>query len=311
MYSGRVEVLIRSKNLNLIPVLQALLQEVSVAAAAKRVHLSQPAVSGVLAQLRLEFDDPLLVRVGRSMRLTPRALQLRPQVDQLCAEIERLFEPFIFDPGTADTHFVIAAPDHLGLLLSKVLLRRLHVEAPRIRIRFVAVPTDLAERLHDRSIDLAFCANFNMWPTARYQSLLEERIVVVVSKDHPLAKRRSVHSSDLVKYPGVNIFTSVASSPEDARPITGLPSLDWAPQILMGQFTDAVLLAVESPNVARAPASLAGFLSAMLPLAVLKLTGEEDRVDAGIFWAPVHDASPEHVWLRTVVQESVRTFDSL
>ncbi len=300
----------RSRNLNLIPVLQALLQEVSVVGAAKRVHLSQPAVSGALARLREEFDDPLLVRVGRSMRLTSRALQLRPQVDQVCSEIERLFEPTIFDPTTDDTHFVIAAPDHLGFLLSKALLGRLHEEAPRIRIRFVAVPTDLLERLHDRTIDLAVCGNFNMWPTARYQSLLEERIVVVVAKDHPLAKRRNVTSVDLAKYPGVNIFTSVASSPEDARPITGLPSLDWVPQILLGHFTDAVLLAVESPNVARAPASLAGFLKAILPIAVLKLTGEEDRVDTGMFWAPVHDASSEQVWLRTVVQESVNAFEA-
>jgi DNA-binding transcriptional LysR family regulator len=295
---------VRSTNLNLIPILQALLEEVSVKDAAKRVHLSQPAVRGALARLREEFDDPLLVRVGRAMRLTPRAEQLRPQVDQLCSEIERLFEPVVFDPATADSHFVIAAPDHLGFLLSKALLGRLREEAPRIRIRFVAVPTDLAELLHDRTIDLAVCGNFNMWPTVRYQSLLEERIVAVVAKDHPLATRRRVRSVDLLKYPGVNIFTSVASSAEDAKPITGLPSLDWAPQILLGQFTDAVLLAIDPPNVARAPASLARFLSAILPLVVLELTGEDDRIDAGMFWAPVHDASPEQVWLRTVVQES-------
>ncbi len=294
----------------MIPVLQALLDEVSVAGAARRVHLSQPAVSGILARLRDELDDPLLVRVGRSMRLTPRALQLRPQVDQLCAEIERLFQPVIFDPATANTNFVIAAPDHLAFLLSKALLGRLHDETPGIRIRFVDVPTNLDALLHDRTIDLAVCGHFNMWPTVRYKSLLHERIVVVVATDHPLAKRRNVRSAELVKYPGVNIFTGVASSPEGSRPTTGLPSLDWSPQIYLGQFTDAVLLAVESPNVARAPASLAGFLSAMLPLAVLNLSGEEDRIDTGMFWAPIHDASPEHAWLRTVVQESVGTFEA-
>ena len=106
------------------------------------------------------------------------------------------------------------------------------------------------------------------------------------------------------------MFTSVASSPETAKPITGLPSLDWAPQIFLGQFTDAVLLAVDPPNVARAPASLAGLLSAILPLAVLKLAGEEDRVDAGMFWAPAYDATPEQVWLRTIVRESVASFDA-
>ncbi len=62
---------LESTNLNLIPVLRALLREESVVGAAKQVSLSQPAVSGALARLREVLDDPLLVRVGRSMRLTP------------------------------------------------------------------------------------------------------------------------------------------------------------------------------------------------------------------------------------------------
>ena len=63
---------------------------------------------------------------------------------------------------------------------------------------------------------------------------------------------------------------------------------------------------MDPPNVARAPASLALFFSAILPLKVLKLTGEDDRVDTGMFWSPIHDATPAQVWLRTVVQESVK-----
>ncbi len=108
----------RSTNLNLIPILRALLNEQSVVGAAKEVSLSQPAVSGALARLREVLDDPLLVRVGRSMRLTPRAQSMRPQMEQICAEIERLFQERSFDPATADNYFVIAAPDYLAFLLS-------------------------------------------------------------------------------------------------------------------------------------------------------------------------------------------------
>jgi len=299
---------LRTTNLNLIPILKALLDEASVANAAKRVHLSQPAVSGALARLRTEFGDPLLVRVGRSMHLTPYAQQLRPQVDELCVAMERLLKPFTFDPAEAESRFVIAAPDHLSFLLSKVLLARLHDEAPGVRIRFVDVPVDLPDQLHEHTVDLAVCGNFQMWPGLRYESLFEERIVAVVARDHPLANRQSVCSADLLAYPGVNYYTSVASSAESAKPVTGVPSLDWAPQIFLGQFTDAVLLAVDTPNVARAPESLARFLSSILPLVVLDLIGEDNLVDAGMFWTAVHDVSPEHVWLRTVVQESSRSF---
>ena len=295
----------RSTNLNLIPILRALLNEQSVVGAAKEVSLSQPAVSGALARLREVLDDPLLVRVGRSMRLTPRAQRMRPQVEQICAEIERLFEQEIFDPATADNYFVIAAPDYLAFLLSKALLVRLRDEAPGVRIRFVDPPMNLPDLLHDCTIDLAVCGNFGIWPEVTYQSLFFERFVAVVSTDHPLAKRSRVRSADLSKYPGVNIFSGVISSRPDTKPITGVPSLDAASQILLGQFTDAVLLAVESPNVARAPASLSEFLRAILPLAVVRLTGEDDQVDTGMFWAPVQHDAPEQVWLRAVIQESL------
>ncbi len=92
---------IRTKNLNLIPLLQALLRTGSVAQSAAEIGLSQPAMSGALARLRILLDDPLLVRVGRTMRLTPRAVRMREQLDEICDCIEQFFQPEAFDPSTA------------------------------------------------------------------------------------------------------------------------------------------------------------------------------------------------------------------
>ena len=115
---------IESTNLNLIPILRALLREESVVGATRQVSLSQPAVSGALARLHEVLDDPLLVRVGRSMRSRRRAEKMKLHVEHICSEIEQLFEPEVFDPGTADIAFVVAAPDYLAFLLSKALLVR-------------------------------------------------------------------------------------------------------------------------------------------------------------------------------------------
>ena len=82
-----------------------------------------------------------------------------------------------------------------------------------------------------------------------------------------------------MKYPGVNVFTSGISSRRETRPPTGVPSLDYASQIVVGQFSDAVLLAVESPTVARAPATLAEYLGTILPISVVQLSGEYDRIN--------------------------------
>ncbi len=114
-----------------------------------------------------------------------------------------------------------------------------------------------------------------------------------------------MRAADLSKYPGVNMFTGVITSRQDTKPITGLPSLDWTSQIMLGQFTDAVLLALEAPIVARVPASLGEYLSSILPLVVLQLTGEETEIDTGMFWAPVQQDGPEQIWLRAVVDETL------
>jgi DNA-binding transcriptional LysR family regulator len=294
---------VRSINLNLIPILQALLKEESVARAADQVGLSQPAMSGALARLRELLDDPLLVRVGRSMRLTPRAMRMRKQLDEICGQIEQLFRPEHFDPSTADHGFTVAAPDYLVLLLSGALLTRLREEAPGIRVRFVDVPINLPDWMQDSAIHLAVCGNFNLWPGLRYEHLFRDRVVAAVSKDHPLVARKRVSSADLLEFPSLNYDVSFTSPQRDASALTGLPSLDWASQVSTPQFTDAVLLAAGSATVARAPASLVTRLGALLPLTAIELSGEETEFNTGMFWAPIHHDAQEHVWLRTVVKE--------
>ncbi|HCE6396363.1 MULTISPECIES: LysR family transcriptional regulator [Pseudomonas aeruginosa group] len=299
---------LRNKNLNLIPILQALLREGSVARAAEQVCLSPPAMSGALARLRELMDDPLLVRVGRSMQLTPRAEKLRSQLDQICADIEHLFEPDHFDPSTAQEYFVIAAPDYLVFLLSGALLPRLRQEAPGVRIRFVDVPIDLPKWLEDSTIDLAVCGNFATWPELKFARVFQDRIVVTVAKDHPLTKRtHAASSAELLDYPSLNYTTGVTSSRQDIKPHTGIPLLDWLPQISTGQFMDAVLLATEPNFVARAPVSLVKRLGNILPLAIIELEGEKTDIDTGMFWSEIKHNALEHAWLRSVVKESLET----
>ena len=91
---------ITSLNLNLLPVLDALLAERSVSRAGARVGLSQPAVSNALAQLRAHFGDPLLVRKGGGMAPTERALALAGPLRAALLALEQGLEPpAAFDPG--------------------------------------------------------------------------------------------------------------------------------------------------------------------------------------------------------------------
>jgi DNA-binding transcriptional LysR family regulator len=296
---------IRTKNLNLIPILQALLKEGSVATAASQMGLSQPAMSGALARLRDLLNDPLLVRVGRRMQLTPRALRMRKQLDEMCAQIDSFFQPERFDPATASENFVIAAPDYIALLLSDVLIDRLRAEAPGVRLKFVDVPDDLPNWMEQSIIDLAVCGAFVPWPALRREHLFWNRMVVAVAPNHPLLKRKKVTSQDLQEFPSLDYDTSFASLTRGTNFITGIPSLDCRSQIVTSQFSDAVLLAVKPNIVARAPASLVERLAEFMPVVAIELADEVTRVDETMYWAPVNDAAKEHVWLRTLIRQCI------
>ncbi len=123
-------------NANQLVALAALLEEGSVTEAAKRVGVTQSAMSGTLAQLRELFDDPLLVRVGRSMQPTPRALALRDPLRRALDALEEVLDaPRVFDPATSEARFAIALDDRADIVVVPELLRRIGAEAPKVEVQ--------------------------------------------------------------------------------------------------------------------------------------------------------------------------------
>ena len=140
-------------DLNLLRVLDALLRERNVSRAAERLSLSQPAVSNALNRLRDLLDDPLLVRVGRSMQPTPRALALEVPIRDVLQRIEEsLSADAPFDPASSRQRFRIAVTDYVELILMPRLLKLLAERAPGVQIDIQHLsPTLPAEALDKRS----------------------------------------------------------------------------------------------------------------------------------------------------------------
>ncbi len=307
MDEGVIVMAIRNKNLNLIPILQALLREESVVRAADICGLSQPAMSSALARLRDVLGDPLLVRVGRSMRLTPRALHLRENIDEICALIDHLFQPESFDPVSAKLNFRVAAPDYLAYLITRHLLPRLSKEAPGIYIQFVDVPGDAPVWMAKGTMDLAVCGEFGFWPELQREFLFRERYVATLAKDHPLAARPSVESEELLKYPSSSLIfdPELLHGPREKHWVTGIKNIDYVSQIsAMGQF-NSVLIAAEAPFVCRAPASLVRQLSQFMPIKAIEISDEVAEFDTCMFWTRITDQAIEHKWLRRVIKACV------
>jgi len=146
----------RRLDLNLLVAFQSLVREKSVSRAAERLFLGQPAMSGALARLRLVFRDEILVRSGRGMEPTAKALalyaQLMPALESIRATI---FAPPAFDPVTESRTFHLGMRDWVESWLMPELLARIQRAAPQVRIAVRASDARLGARmLQDEEMDL-------------------------------------------------------------------------------------------------------------------------------------------------------------
>lgn len=189
------DVNLSSVDLNLLVVLRALLAERSVTTAAQRLGLSQPATSHALSRLRDLFGDPLLVRVGRTLVLSPRAEALRPDVDRALDAVSGLLaKPPAFDPKTATRTFSIATSDYGQFVLLPPLLARIAKEAPKVDLwvrDMSAMPMD--EWFRDGGLDVALApvgAKARRARGLQVERLFTESFVCVVRKGHPAVKKR-------------------------------------------------------------------------------------------------------------------------
>jgi DNA-binding transcriptional LysR family regulator len=178
---------IRMLDGSLLLVLHELLQKRRTTLVAKRLGLSQSAVSHALARLRVLFDDALFVRKPYGLEPTRYALELSPRIDAvLDAMRSALGQRAAFEPAVSTRSFRIAAPDHLTTLLAPILLRAFSSEAPRARFAFSQrLGQDALEALGQDEIDLALGRFATRAPSAVSVPLFDDRYCVVARKQNP------------------------------------------------------------------------------------------------------------------------------
>jgi DNA-binding transcriptional LysR family regulator len=178
-------------DLNLLLSLDVLLAEANVTRAARRLGLSQPALSAQLKQLRAAFDDPLLIPGARGMTLTSRAEALRAPLREALAQIQGVVASAqSFDPVRAGQTFRIVASDAIHSATSTLLAARLGTLAPGCRIALLShdgVRTQ--EQMAAGEIDLWLGSRPSMPPNLRARVLYEEHFLCVMRRGHPLAGR--------------------------------------------------------------------------------------------------------------------------
>lgn len=289
-------------DLNLLVTLDVLLAEGSVARAARRLRLSPSATSRALARLRTTTGDPLLVRSGRVLVLTPRAIELRDRVSHLVRETETVLLPQAPpDLERIARTFTLRTSDGFVESFGPGILARVRAEAPGVRLRFVQKPDKDGAPLQDGAVDLETgVLETTTSPELRAHALFRDRVVGAVRAKHPLAKEKIT----AVRY-AAGQHVTVARPMLERGPIDdALHALGLVREstIVVGGFSSALALARASDLIATVPERQTGTLRAgmhsfPLPVSTPKFT-------VSMLWHPRIDADPVHRWLRRCVRDA-------
>lgn len=288
-------------DLNLLITLDTLLSEGSVAAAAKRLRLSPSAMSRALARLRETTGDPLLVRAGRGLVPTPRAVELREQVSRLVQEAQAVLRPAqALDLGQVVRTFTLRSSEEFVENLGPALLARIAQQAPGVRLRFVDKSDKDSALLREGSIDLSIgVVDASASPELLTQALFRDRLIGVVRSGHALSQG-DVSAERFAQ--GQHVYVSRRGldrgQVDDALQALGL-TRDIS--TIVAGFATAIALARDTDLIASVPERYTanqrdGLYSFALPIVVPPFT-------VAMLWHPRLDADVAHRWLRGCLRE--------
>ncbi|WP_437730210.1 LysR family transcriptional regulator [Sorangium sp. So ce1335] len=289
-------------DLNLLTALDALLEERSVSAAAARLHLSQPAMSRTLGRIRDATGDPILVRAGRTMTPTPRALALRQEVHAIVQRARAVLTPEReLDLGRLDRTFAVRCHDALTTAIGARLLRAVQEQAPLVKIRLLAEPAADTDDLRHGRVDLEIGSTEPAIPEIRGELIGQDRVVVAVRRGHPLAQgrltaRRYAQALHVI----VSRRGRLRDPVDDA-----LDSLGLRRRVVAAAPTTAAAMHLvhESDLVVALPARVCGPVLRTLGLGALPLPLEVPALRIVQLWHRRHETDKAHAWLRGLTRE--------
>lgn len=287
-------------DLNLLIALDALLSEGSVTRAGHRLRLSPSAMSRTLARLREATGDPLMVRAGRGLVPTPRAVELRERTARLVQDAESVLRPeTALRLDQLVRTFTLRVSDGFVEQFGGALLTRVRAEAPGVRLRFMQKVDKDAAPLRDGLVDLETGVVVqDTAPELRQQTLFHDKHVGVVHAGHALAKGRVT----LPRYTaGLHVSTSRkgtinapiddALAAHDAKRTIAATVSGFAAAIAIARDTECIAT-VPDTHTRRLRDGMAEF---PLPFATPDLA-------VAMLWHPRMDADAAHQWLRGCVK---------
>ncbi len=301
---------LRNADLNLLVYFAVLVEERSITRAAKRLRLTQSALSRVLRRARELFGDDLLVRMNSTYQLTPRGQEILEQLAVVLPQIDRLISGEEFRPETESAGFRIIAADSLAHLYAPHFARR-HEKTPNLVFGFTTYSEERYRELEDGSRDLVLDADFKVLPAGlQKEELFRDTTVCAVAKNSPF--KHAIRMSDYIaaKHVAVNILDERQPTLDVALLKLGL----LRECALNVPYFSVALRAVAGSNlIATLPRCMGELLVDRKAVRLLRPPREIESFRYIMVWHKRQQADPRSIWLRQTVREitaEIRAFSS-
>ena len=292
-------------NLNLLVALDALLSESNVSRAADKLFVTQSAMSNILKQLRKLFHDDLLVKNGRSMILTVRAEELRPQLKQFLMHVESIIQNHPFDPKTSTRLFVIGMEEYAAIILLPALYAYLSQHAPHIKVHIKNIPL-FAEQamLEEKEVELAIGLIHHSVKSFSLPCdiLFREKIVCIGKPKHPLFKKK-ISIKDYLAAQHVSFMPIDNNTPHIVDHVLNEMGYQRNVALRVSHIMPAIYTLEKSDLIATVPESIAKEISSLMNFSVQDCALNFPESVLAQMWHPWTQADSGCIWLRKVVKD--------
>ena len=287
-------------DLNLLAPLAALLEERHVSRAAERQHMSQPAMSRALRELRAVFDDELLVRSAGAYQLTPRAERRQRELAETLPRLQSLFSIEPFDPRNAGHTFRLASSDFLLTVIAPPLLRQALAQSPGSTFRFDGWSDTVYLDAERGALDIVFTGGAAP-PPLRSEPLFEDSYSCLLSAEHPLARAAE---PTLDAYLDCNhVIINIAEARQGAIDIRlGALGRPRRANVTVPYHALAAAVVQQTNLIATLPNRLLDALTIPTSLSVIPTPAEITPISFSMAWHPRLDNDPAQQWLRETIR---------
>ncbi len=292
---------LRSVNLNLLTIFDAIFTEQNLSRAADKIGMSQPAMSAALGRLRLTLNDELFIRTGRGLKPTPRALELQHPIQDILDRISStLSNTERFDPNSSERVFTLASVDYGGVMIVPKLLRHLQqIDSPAKINLWPQYESDLKEQMHFGSVDFAI-DNIPITDNAFHtEVLMQEQAYCLVRKDHPnihdeLTMEQFLDVEHVVLYPQGDRISQL-----DEHLISKGLRRKYGAKV--PNFFNMPYIVQSTNLICGLPESMAQHFARLYNLRALPAPVNDWVATYYLMWHSYLDNDPGHIWLRDII----------